>query len=177
MQNLCLKGRVPTQSTILKNFTPLIMFSFQSAMSKVRNIVPTMSFGDDPEKVSFAKYGHGSGDTEMASIRVRRISSEDTEGPDDCTDLGGGGGGFASGQSGEGGDERKVNGMITRMDSLPAGEKCVTDQITEWQAGWNVTNAIQVSLSFIFILSFGVIFSYISTTNGAINGNIHIMRE
>lgn len=123
------------------------MFNFESAMNRVKSFVPTMRFGDDQERLSFAKFGHGSDETEMSSIRVRRVSSEETDGGmDQCTDLGGG-----LGTAGHpDGDMAKINGMtpaaITRMDSLPAGEKTVTDQISEWQAGWNVTNAIQVRL-------------------------------
>lgn len=90
----------------------------------------------DTEKVHFAKHGHGQGDTELASFN----------------------------HSGEDGQTTSIQGAEASFDEVEGekldgavgeGEFGSDVKISEWQAGWNVTNAIQGM--FIVSLPYGVL--------------------
>lgn len=87
------------------------------------------------EKIHFSRHGHGQGDHEMASFR----SFDRPEG------AGGPSQGYSEFGEVDECDTEKMNGMI--HGEFGEGGKPGA-KISEWQAGWNVTNAIQVIIIF-----------------------------
>ena len=112
-------GRVPPASGVL--------YAASLVWEAAKTSVPASCLGAADEKLNFAKTGRDKGDMEMTAV-------------------GGGSPGGDGGPPGEGAPptlqrEASVGSVSTVGGGEGGGEH---DAITEWQAGWNVTNAIQV---------------------------------
>ena len=102
-------------------------YSISSLVSTVKTCFPCLN-KDSDETVHFVKYDRFRDDREMTEMPKNKLNSS------------------------ENGSIPKIvepNGEVA-SSSLTEG-----NQITEWQAGWNVTNAIQVNynMSIVFLIS------------------------
>ncbi len=112
-----------------------LLNAWHTIKDKVETNLPS-SCGDAAEKLHFNRHGHSRGDHEMASFRSFD-RPEGAVGPS---------GGFSEFSELDEYDSGKMNGMINNegMTEFGGGGGKPGAKISEWQAGWNVTNAIQV---------------------------------
>lgn len=126
------------KATFYSTKTSFNMFHIFNIWQNIKAYLPG-ACGDRTELDHFAKHGHNKTDTELSSFRHTDEGGEDgehkiagTEDYDSDWQPNGPVGG-------EGGFEGEFGGKGS--------------EINEWQAGWNVTNAIQVSRLVICLLS------------------------
>lgn len=110
-------GRVPPVSGVL--------YAASLVWEAAKAAAPTSCLGAADEKLNFAKTGREKGDMEMTSV-------------------GGAAPGEEGGPPGEGAPPLQREASVASTSTVGGGEGGDHDAITEWQAGWNVTNAIQV---------------------------------
>lgn len=123
----------------MSQFTRFHLPQFGASLSAfwetIKAAIPSNCFDGPDEKIHFAKFGRGPNDTELSNIAP---------------------GEGAEGMEGAEGGEGKLNGSVTSVDFVEGefgAEGGKGGKIDEWQAAWNVTNAIQVNTK-IIILSF-----------------------
>lgn len=112
-------GRVPPVSGVL--------YAASLVWEAAKAAAPTSCLGAADEKLNFAKTGREKGDMEMTSVAGAAPGEE-------------------GGPPGEGAPPLQREASIASTSTVGGGEGGDHDAITEWQAGWNVTNAIQVVL-------------------------------
>ncbi|KAK4317123.1 hypothetical protein Pmani_011757 [Petrolisthes manimaculis] len=106
-----------------------VLYGASVVWDGVKAAVPESCLGGPDERLNFAKHGKNRGDVEMTSVKGEGEGGE-----------GGGEGGSMDGQPPPLEREGSIGSTSTTV-GVEGGEH---DMITEWQAGWNVTNAIQV---------------------------------
>ena len=109
--------------------------AWHTIQDKVQSHLPS-ACAEGVEKVHFNRHGHSRGDHEMASFRSFDRPDGQTGMAEVSTEF--------TGEMDEY-DQSKMNGMIGNECTGEFGEGGKPGaKISEWQAGWNVTNAIQV---------------------------------
>lgn len=94
----------------------------------VKGAMPESCLAGPDERLQFAKFGRKRGDVEMTAVNSAEGAPEGAEG-------------------GPPGDQPPLQREASVGSVSTVGVECQDhDMITEWQAGWNVTNAIQVRL-------------------------------
>ena len=109
---------------------------WHTVQDKVQSHLPS-ACAEAAEKVHFNRHGHGRGEHEMSSFRSFDRPDGQMGGPEGFTEF--------NGEMDEY-DPSKMNGMLSEGGGEFEGGGKPGAKISEWQAGWNVTNAIQVSL-------------------------------
>ncbi|XP_076329687.1 vesicular inhibitory amino acid transporter-like [Tachypleus tridentatus] len=108
------------------------LYRFVDTLKSVKSYLPDSCWNDEEqETVHFAKHGHGRDDTELHSFR-------EEDGDRRSSDS------FDENNGERQGGNSKLNGSVPGTNVGGEGEFGGREsQISEWQAGWNVTNAIQ----------------------------------
>ncbi|XP_066957718.1 LOW QUALITY PROTEIN: vesicular inhibitory amino acid transporter-like [Macrobrachium rosenbergii] len=96
----------------------------------VKGAMPESCLGGPDERLNFAKFGRNRGDVEMTAVNKPEGGGEPGEGGE-------------SSPKGWGQPPLQREGSVGSMSTTVGVEGSDHDMITEWQAGWNVTNAIQ----------------------------------
>ena len=110
---------------------------WQECVNRLSGTIRTISFfhKDKGESVKFAKFSHSESERELRVIQngsVQTSMPRDTSG---CT------------SDGDGWDSFEYVDEISEQSH----QGNPRERISEWQAGWNVTNAIQVTITIYFI--------------------------
>ncbi|EEC17049.1 hypothetical protein IscW_ISCW022716 [Ixodes scapularis] len=105
-----------------------LLYRLTGFVQKAKSYMPGACGDEDPgEQTHFAKHGHSRADTELSNFQPLDETGES---------------GFAETELTEG---TGMNGLGPRrsVDCVDEFGGKEGEKISEWQAGWNVTNAIQ----------------------------------
>lgn len=103
-----------------------VLRAAEAVWDGVKGSVPESCLGGPDERLNFAKHGRNRGDVEMTAVSAAEgAPGEEVAPPGEQPPL-------------------QREGSMSSVSTVGV-EGAGNDQITEWQAGWNVTNAIQVT--------------------------------
>lgn len=108
---------------------------YHTIREKIQTNVPS-SCGEAAERIHFTRHGHGQTDHELSSFKSFDKPPENIVGPSAFTEFG----------EADEYEPGKMNGTINEGRTGEFDEEGFSrfNKISAWQAGWNVTNAIQV---------------------------------